>query len=65
MGPVLAICTLAALFWYAVSVSPYRIPLIVDLASAKLTLLHVEKKGSQLSLLHMICVGYAMAKELG
>jgi len=47
LWPVLAICTSAALFWYAVSVSPYRIPLIVDAASAKLTLLHVEKKGSQ------------------
>jgi hypothetical protein len=47
LWPALAICFLAAFFWYAASVSPYRIPWIVDTASAKLTLLHVEKKGSQ------------------
>lgn len=47
LWPALTICVLAAFFWYAVSVSPYRIPLIVDAAPAKLTLLHVEKKGGQ------------------
>jgi len=47
LWPALAICVLAALFWYALSVSPYRIPWIVDAASPKLTLLHVEKNGSQ------------------
>jgi hypothetical protein len=47
LWPTLATCVLAALFWYALSVSPYRIPWIVDAASPKLTLLHVEKNGSQ------------------
>ncbi len=45
--PALAICALAALFWYALSVSPYRIPWIVDAVSPEITLLHVEKNGSQ------------------
>ena len=47
LWPALAACVLAALFWYSLSVSPYRIPLIVDAMSAKLTLLHVEKSGMQ------------------
>jgi hypothetical protein len=45
--PALAVCLLAVLFWYALSVHPYRIPWIVDAVSAKLTLLHVEKDGRQ------------------
>lgn len=47
LWPAISICVLAALFWYALSVSPYRVPWIVDAASPKLTLLHVEKNGSQ------------------
>jgi hypothetical protein len=47
LWPALASCLLAVFFWSAVSVSPYRIPWIVDAVPAKLTLLHVEKHGSQ------------------
>ncbi len=47
LWPAFAICVLATIFWYALSVSPYRVPWIVDAASPKLTLLHVEKNGSQ------------------
>lgn len=47
LWPALASCLLAAFFWYAISVSPYRIPWIVDAVPAKLTLLHVGKNGSQ------------------
>jgi hypothetical protein len=47
LWPSLAICVLAAVFWYVFSVSPYRIPWIVDAVSPKLTLLHVEKNGGQ------------------
>ncbi len=47
LWPALAVCGLAVLFWYALSVSPYRIPLIVDGVPAKLTLLHIEKNGRQ------------------
>jgi hypothetical protein len=47
LWPALAICILAAFFWYVLSASPYRIPWIVDAVSSKLTLLHVEKNGGQ------------------
>ena len=47
LWPAFAICVLAAVFWYALSVSPYRIPWIVDAAPPKLTLLHLEKNGRQ------------------
>jgi hypothetical protein len=47
LWPALAVSALTTLMWYAVSVSPYRIPLIVDGVSAKLMLLHVQKNGSQ------------------
>ncbi len=47
LWPTFAVCALAVICWYALSVSPYRIPWIVDATSPKLTLLHVEKNGSQ------------------
>jgi hypothetical protein len=47
LWPALAISLIATFFWYAISVSPYRIPWIVDAVPAKLALLHVEKNGSQ------------------
>ncbi|MGA8539313.1 MAG: hypothetical protein WB566_07415, partial [Terriglobales bacterium] len=45
--PALAACFLVITSWYGISASPYRIPLIVDGASAELTVLHVEKKNIQ------------------
>jgi hypothetical protein len=45
--PVFAVCLLFIAVWYCVSVSPYRVPLIVDGVGAELTLLHVEKRGIQ------------------
>jgi hypothetical protein len=45
--PAIAVSILGALFWYVISVSPYRIPLIVDGVTARLTILHVDKKGRQ------------------
>lgn len=47
LSPALVCCALAILSWYVASVSPYRIPLIVDSVSAEITLLHLEKNGSQ------------------
>ena len=47
LWPTIAVCILAIVLWYAISVSPYRIPVIVDGVPAKLTLLHVEKNSSQ------------------
>jgi hypothetical protein len=47
LWPTIAVCLFAVFLWYALSVSPYRIPLIVDAVSARLTLLHVEKSGRQ------------------
>lgn len=47
LWPTLAVCISAALFWYVLSVSPYRIPLIVDAVTPRLTLLHIEKIGRQ------------------
>jgi hypothetical protein len=47
LWPTLAICIFAAVCWYAFSVSPYRIPLIVDGVSAEITLLRIEKRGNQ------------------
>jgi hypothetical protein len=45
--PALAVCFLVIAAWYALSASPYRIPLIVDGVSPELTVLHVEKRGIQ------------------
>jgi hypothetical protein len=45
--PAFAFCFLVVASWYGVSASPYRIPLIVDGAPAELTVLHVEKRGTQ------------------
>ncbi len=45
--PAIAVSIFATLFWYVISVSPYRIPLIVDGVTARLTILHVDKKGRQ------------------
>lgn len=45
--PALAVCFLVVAFWYAVSASPYRIPLIVDGGGAEFALLHVVKEGIQ------------------
>lgn len=47
LWPALVVPALATLVWYALSVSPYRIPLIVDGIPADITLLHVEKRGNQ------------------
>jgi hypothetical protein len=45
--PAIAVCFVVMASWYAVSASPYRIPLIVDGAPPELTVLHVEKRGVQ------------------
>jgi hypothetical protein len=45
--PALAVCFLVVATWYSVSVSPYRIPLIVDGLDPELVLLHVMKQGIQ------------------
>jgi hypothetical protein len=45
--PALAVCFLVVASWYAVSVTPYRIPLIVDGARPELAILHVTKEGIQ------------------
>jgi len=47
LWPALMLSATAILIWYLVSVSPYRIPVIVDGVTAELTLLHVEKNGNQ------------------
>jgi hypothetical protein len=43
--PALAACSLVLAAWFALSVTPYRIPLIVDRMWPELTVLHVEKRG--------------------
>jgi hypothetical protein len=45
--PAIAVSMIATLFWYFISVSPYRIPLIVDGVSPILTIFHVNKNGRQ------------------
>jgi hypothetical protein len=45
--PALVVCFLVVASWYAVSASPYRIPLIVDGGRADLAVLHVVKEGVQ------------------
>lgn len=45
--PALVICLVLVVCWYAVSVSPYRIPLIADSIWPDFTILHVEKDGIQ------------------
>jgi len=43
--PSIAFCLLVVASWYCTSVSPYRIPLIVDGTQPELVILHVNKKG--------------------
>jgi hypothetical protein len=45
--PAFMLCFVVVLFWYGVSVSPYRIPIIVDAVGPELSILHVEKNGMQ------------------
>lgn len=45
--PAVAVPVFAVFLWYVRSVTPYRIPVIVDGVPAELTLLHVEKHGNQ------------------
>jgi hypothetical protein len=45
--PAFVVCFVVVVAWYGVSVTPYRIPLIVDRAWPELTILHVEKAGVQ------------------
>ncbi len=45
--PALVLCFLSVASWYAVSVTPYRTPLIVDGARPELAILHVTKEGIQ------------------
>lgn len=45
--PAIAVCFVVVVCWNAISVSPYRIPLIVDGVAPELTVLHVEKTGIQ------------------
>ncbi len=45
--PAFAISFMVIAAWYAASVRPYRIPLIVDAVSPELAMLHVEKNGLQ------------------
>jgi hypothetical protein len=47
--PAATLTFLALASWYAASVSPYRIPVIVDAASPELTILHVKKNGVRFS----------------
>jgi hypothetical protein len=45
--PAIAVCFAAMLGWYGVSVSPYRIPLLVDHMWPQVVILHVGKSGTQ------------------
>jgi hypothetical protein len=45
--PAFATCFLALAIWYGTSVTPYRIPYIVDAVWPELEILHVEKHGIQ------------------
>lgn len=46
--PVFTIPLAVVIGWYLVSVSPYRIPLIVDGPSPELAILHIQKDGLEL-----------------
>lgn len=43
--PAFALCLVVLAVWYGRSVSPYRIPIIVDAISPEMAILHVEKHG--------------------
>jgi hypothetical protein len=43
--PAIIVSSLVVAIWYARSVSPYRIPLIVDAVDPELALLHIQKEG--------------------
>jgi hypothetical protein len=45
--PAFAIGFLVLAAWYGLAVTPYRVPMIVDGAWPELSILHVEKQGSQ------------------
>lgn len=47
--PAVSLTLLSFFAWYVVSVSPYRIPVIVDAATPELTILHVKKNGGRFS----------------
>lgn len=45
--PPAAVCAVVVIAWFAASVTPYRVPLIVDAVSPQFAILHVEKNGLQ------------------
>jgi hypothetical protein len=45
--PAFVVCFVVVVAWYSVSVTPYRIPVIVDGVWPELTILHVEKTGAR------------------
>ena len=47
--PAFAASAAVITFWYASAVSPYRIPVIIDLLPPELTILHVVKRGIHLA----------------